>query len=94
MTTNQSHSLSAILYIRVSTEEQAIRGGSLKTQEDALRQYCQLRNITIKRVYIEDHSAKHSTAQNGKINCRNKKLHASNRIGAVYEMESIQSKCR
>lgn len=58
MNTNQSHSLSAILYVRVSTEEQAIRGGSLKTQEDTLRQYCHLRNIKIKKVYVEDHSAK------------------------------------
>jgi site-specific DNA recombinase len=50
--------LSAILYTRVSTEEQAIRGGSLKTQQDTLRQYCQLRNIRIEKVYVEDYSAK------------------------------------
>ncbi len=58
MINTQPNSLSAILYVRVSTEEQAIRGGSLKTQEDTLRQYCSLRNIKIKRVYVEDHSAK------------------------------------
>jgi DNA invertase Pin-like site-specific DNA recombinase len=58
MITTHSNSLSAILYVRVSTEEQAIRGGSLKTQEDTLRQYCHLRNIMIKKIYVEDHSAK------------------------------------
>ncbi len=48
----------AILYTRVSTEEQAIHGGSLKTQQDVLRQFCQLRNIVIDKLFIEDHSAK------------------------------------
>lgn len=48
----------AILYTRVSTEEQATRGGSLKTQKDVLRQYCQLQNIEIIKIFVEDHSAK------------------------------------
>lgn len=50
--------LSAILYTRVSTEEQATRGGSLKTQQDTLRQYCLLKNIRINKIFVEDHSAK------------------------------------
>lgn len=50
--------LSAILYTRVSTEEQATRGGSLKTQQDTLKQYCQLRNIRIEKEYVEYYSAK------------------------------------
>jgi DNA invertase Pin-like site-specific DNA recombinase len=49
---------SAILYIRVSTDEQAIKGSSLKTQEELLRQYCNLKGITVDKLFIEDHSAK------------------------------------
>lgn len=48
----------AILYLRVSTNEQANKGYSLKYQEDILTQYCNLREITILNTYIEDHSAK------------------------------------
>lgn len=58
MNVHLSNFSSAILYTRVSTEEQALRGGSLKTQEETLRHYCTLRNIQIKSVYVEDHSAK------------------------------------
>jgi DNA invertase Pin-like site-specific DNA recombinase len=58
MTKITNDPVSAILYTRVSTEEQAARGGSLKTQQDTLRQYCQLRNIRIEKVYVEDYSAK------------------------------------
>ncbi len=46
------------LYIRVSTDEQAERGYSLRSQEEILRRYCELNNIFIKGVFIEDHSAK------------------------------------
>jgi site-specific DNA recombinase len=48
----------AFLYTRVSTEEQAIYGNSLKIQQDVLRQYCQLRDIKIEREFIEEYSAK------------------------------------
>lgn len=58
MNVRYSNLTSAILYVRVSTEEQATQGGSLKTQEDTLRHYCTLRNIQIKKVYVEDYSAK------------------------------------
>lgn len=50
--------LSPFLYTQVSTEEQAIRGGSLKTQQDTLRQYCLLKNIRVDKIFVEDHSAK------------------------------------
>ncbi len=53
-----SHQVSAILYTRVSTEEQATKGGSLKTQQDTLRQYYLLKNIQIGKIFVEDHSAK------------------------------------
>lgn len=49
---------SAILYARVSTDEQAARGYSLQNQEDVLRQYCHLQNIEVQKIFIEDHSAK------------------------------------
>lgn len=48
----------AILYIRVSTDEQAEKGYSLKHQEERLRQYCDFQNIEVLAVYREDHSAK------------------------------------
>lgn len=48
----------AFLYTRVSTEEQSIKGNSLKIQQDILRQYCQIRNIIIEGEFIEEYSAK------------------------------------
>jgi site-specific DNA recombinase len=48
----------AILYIRVSTDEQADRGYSLKHQEERLRSYCQSQNIEVIALYKDDHSAK------------------------------------
>lgn len=47
----------AILYFRVSTDEQA-DGYSLRHQEERLRNYCDLHNISIIATYCEDHSAK------------------------------------
>lgn len=48
----------AILYIRVSTDEQADTGYSQRSQDEMLRRYCELNNISIKAVFFEDHSAK------------------------------------
>jgi site-specific DNA recombinase len=48
----------ALLYIRVSTNEQADRGYSLKHQEEPLRSYCQFQNIEVAGLYKDDHSAK------------------------------------
>jgi DNA invertase Pin-like site-specific DNA recombinase len=53
MTTNKK----AILYFRVSTDEQA-DGYSLAHQEERLRTYCDLHGITIVAAFREDHSAK------------------------------------
>jgi site-specific DNA recombinase len=39
----------AFLYIRVSTDEQADKGYSLKHQEERLRSYCQFQNIEVAR---------------------------------------------
>ncbi|NCI50910.1 recombinase family protein [Sediminibacterium roseum] len=58
MTTQNTIQQSAFIYTRVSTEEQAIRGGSLKTQQDTLRQYCSMYNIRVDKIFVEDHSAK------------------------------------
>lgn len=49
---------SAILYVRVSTDEQARRGYSQRDQEDRLRTFCEANDIEIEDVYREDHSAK------------------------------------
>lgn len=48
----------AILYVRVSTDEQADKGHSLAHQEDKLRHYCLYNNIEVVAFYKEDHSAK------------------------------------
>ena len=48
----------ADLYIRVSTDEQAEKGYSQRNQEEVLRRYCEIKNITVRNVYFEDHSAK------------------------------------
>jgi len=47
----------AILYVRVSTDEQA-DGFSLSYQEERLRKYCALNNIEVAAFYNQDHSAK------------------------------------
>ncbi|WP_192823788.1 recombinase family protein [Rufibacter sp. LB8] len=48
----------ADLYIRVSTDEQADKGYSQRSQEEILRKYCEFNQITIRKVIYEDHSAK------------------------------------
>lgn len=48
----------AILYIRVSTDEQADKGFSLASQEEYLKKYCSINNLEIIHLFIEDHSAK------------------------------------
>lgn len=48
----------ADLYIRVSTDEQADKGYSQRSQEEVLTKYCELQKITIRKVIFEDHSAK------------------------------------
>lgn len=48
----------ADLYIRVSTDEQADKGYSQRSQEELLRKYCDIHHISVRRVMFEDHSAK------------------------------------
>jgi site-specific DNA recombinase len=48
----------AIIYIRVSSDEQ-IKGHSLEYQEDALKKYCVLLGIPAIKVFSEDYTAKH-----------------------------------
>lgn len=48
----------AVLYIRVSTDEQANNGYSLQHQEAVLRQYCKIKDIEVIDIYREDFSAK------------------------------------
>ena len=42
------------LYVRVSTEEQALRGFSIEAQIDALKEYCQKNNIKVVDVYADE----------------------------------------
>lgn len=48
----------AILYIRVSTDEQADKGYSLKHQEERLQKYCEMQGYKVVDVFREDYSAK------------------------------------
>ena len=48
----------AILYVRVSTDEQANKGFSLRDQEEKLVKYCNDHRLTIKEIFREDYSAK------------------------------------
>jgi len=48
----------AILYIRVSTDDQAEHGYSQRDQEERLKTYCQIKDIEVKALFKEDHSAK------------------------------------
>jgi site-specific DNA recombinase len=47
-----------ILYVRVSTDEQAGRGYSLRDQEQKLLTYCQNNNLNVQHIFREDYSAK------------------------------------
>lgn len=49
---------SAILYIRVSTDEQADKGYSQRNQDEVLQRYCAARSISVRCIIYEDHSAK------------------------------------
>jgi site-specific DNA recombinase len=48
----------AILYIRVSTDEQADKGYSLAHQKERLEKYCELQGFEIVALYNDNHSAK------------------------------------
>ena len=48
----------AILYIRVSTDEQADKGYSQRNQDEVLHRYCALKSVAVHEVIYEDHSAK------------------------------------
>ena len=50
--------MTADLYIRVSTDEQADKGYSQRDQDDRLRKYCDTNQIKVRNVIYEDHSAK------------------------------------
>ena len=48
----------ADLYIRVSTDEQAEKGYSQRSQEGLLRRYCDINSMSIRKIIFEDHAAK------------------------------------
>lgn len=47
-----------IIYIRVSTDEQAQKGYSQRSEEEKLSKYCKYNQIEIAQTVFEDHSAK------------------------------------
>ena len=48
----------ADLYVRVSTDEQAEKGYSLRSQQEVLIRYCEQYNIQVRELFVEDYSAK------------------------------------
>ncbi len=48
-------------YIRVSTDEQANEGFSLDNQKNAIKEYCRIKNYTLKRLFIEDGKSARTT---------------------------------
>lgn len=48
----------AVLYIRVSTDEQAQKGYSQRNQEERLQKFCVSNNIEVIKTVYEDYSAK------------------------------------
>lgn len=50
--------ITADLYIRVSSDEQAEKGYSQRDQNERLRKYCASNNISVNKVIYQDHSAK------------------------------------
>ena len=50
--------MTADLYIRVSTDEQADKGYSQRDQDERLHKYCEANQIEVRKVIYEDHSAK------------------------------------
>jgi len=48
----------AIIYTRVSTDEQKENGFSLREQEQSLRKFCKKEGIEVAKHYQDDHSAK------------------------------------
>ena len=72
----------AILYCRVSSDEQA-RGHSLNFQESALKRYCENNGIEVVEVYREDYSAKNFNRPEINRIC-NKYLRKKKEIDADY----------
>ena len=65
----------AILYIRVSTDEQAQKGYSQRSQEEKLNKYCKDNQIEIVQTIFEDHTAK--SFDRPAWNAMMKQLHSS-----------------
>lgn len=55
--------MKAAIYVRVSTNEQAIKGYSLEAQEEKIRAYCTYKNYEIEGVYHDDGFSGSSTSR-------------------------------
>ncbi|MGJ1346728.1 MULTISPECIES: recombinase family protein [Sphingobacterium] len=70
---------SAIIYIRVSTDEQAQKGYSQRSQEEKLNKYCKDNHIEIIQTVFEDHSAKNFERPAWTIMMKQLNINKSNR---------------
>lgn len=55
---NQNNNMNAIIYNRVSTDQQAQFGYSIEYQNDATQRYCEFKGYNVVEVFNEDFSAK------------------------------------
>lgn len=69
----------ADLYIRVSTDEQAEKGFSVKYQEDVLRRHCLVNSIQIQNAYFEDFPARNFKRPTWSSLLMSYKTHKANR---------------
>lgn len=54
----ETPAINVVLYLRVSTDEQAQKGFSLDYQEESLKRFCEVKGYNIVEIYREDHTAK------------------------------------
>ncbi len=50
--------INVVVYLRVSTDEQATQGFSLDYQHESIKKFCEIKGYNIIKVFREDHSAK------------------------------------
>ena len=50
--------INVVVYLRVSTDEQATQGFSLDYQYESIKKFCEIKGYNIIKVFREDHSAK------------------------------------
>lgn len=86
----------ADISVRVSTGEQADKGYSQRGQEERLRKYCEIYNLRVRKVILEDHSAKtfKRPAWTGLLGDlrKHKRQHRTKRLNEIINIISLIDK--